>query len=246
MKYDVVIGNPPYQNGQHKNFYISFIKWAYENLKPQGHVCMVNPHSWIANRNGDSKKQYKVMLANGFFNKVKEVDDVIFDIKFGGHLSYFLYQKDVEPGTAEVEWLNPIPEDIKEWLDSLNLKEAQRGLDYGDTSEYSEETPYELYLSSRSDRRSVWSAKPRPGYGQLKLIVSHILYPGKADHFTEIGTKGVGRYGKYFVFDTEEECKNAQAFFNSETYKKIDEYTRMGRYAYVVLPEHNWKEPWIE
>ena len=47
MKFDVVIGNPPYQKGKNSNFYVDFIKKAAENTVVGGYVSLVTPNRFI-------------------------------------------------------------------------------------------------------------------------------------------------------------------------------------------------------
>lgn len=43
-KYDIVMGNPPYQKGSYKSFYLNFIKLSKELLKDNGHLIFVIPN----------------------------------------------------------------------------------------------------------------------------------------------------------------------------------------------------------
>jgi site-specific DNA-methyltransferase (adenine-specific) len=53
MKFDVVVGNPPYNHGDNLNArtkpWPAFVRRALQLLKPGGAVAMVTPRSWITN-----------------------------------------------------------------------------------------------------------------------------------------------------------------------------------------------------
>jgi site-specific DNA-methyltransferase (adenine-specific) len=51
MKFDVVIGNPPYQEGgredQANKLWPQFVKKAYDLVEDNGHVAMITPNGWM-------------------------------------------------------------------------------------------------------------------------------------------------------------------------------------------------------
>lgn len=47
MKFDVIIGNPPYQRGKDSNFYVKFIDLAADLLKHKGILSLVIPNRFI-------------------------------------------------------------------------------------------------------------------------------------------------------------------------------------------------------
>ena len=81
MQIDYVVGNPPYQNGKHKTFYMGFIKKSFDQLSDGGSVVFICPFNWIENQSGNSSSLFKEMCQYGYFDSIEEVyGDEIFDI----------------------------------------------------------------------------------------------------------------------------------------------------------------------
>lgn len=65
MKFDVVVGNPPYQDGKNNNFYQEFVRKALE--LSNNHVAMITPSNWISF--ADSGSEFlRLLKSNGLFH----------------------------------------------------------------------------------------------------------------------------------------------------------------------------------
>lgn len=91
MKFDVVIGNPPYQNGKNSNggagsLWPVFIKKSFALAKKDGYVSLVTPFSWASNL---SSRNTKPLVENDL--------QVVFDAKkyftVGSSFSAWIAQK---------------------------------------------------------------------------------------------------------------------------------------------------------
>jgi len=258
MNFGVILTNPPYTLGKNKSFYKKFIEKSLEILQENGTMVMVTPHTWIENKDGKSSSLFQDMCKEGYFSSITQKDgDKEFEIGLGTPVSYFTYSKGGEKrGTEEISRVkekNTAEEEIiKKIMGSPLLPKGgqmNQGRDKkGELKDYSPELTdthiYPVYLSSGEERSQVYSDVVPKGFGITKLTVSSILMPLRSERFSEISTnKGVGRYSKYFSLE-ENKAKNAQKFFNTQSYKFIDSIKRNGRYAYLALPDLDFSREW--
>ena len=115
MKFDVVIGNPPYQEGgrddQANKLWPQFVKKAYDLIEDNGHVAMITPNGWMQPTADIGKGTGKNALSifNDIFKKnnliVANIDsDNIRETHFkgvGSTFSYYLFQKALYSGSTE-------------------------------------------------------------------------------------------------------------------------------------------------
>jgi hypothetical protein len=258
MNFGVILTNPPYTLGKNKSFYKKFIEKSLEILQENGTMVMVTPHTWIENKDGKSSSLFQDMCKEGHFSSITQKDgDKEFEIGLGTPVSYFAYSKGGEKrGTEEISRVkekNTAEEEIIKKIMGIPLLpkggQMNQGRDKkGELKDYSQELTethvYPVYLSSGEERSQVYSDIIPKGFGTSKLTVSSILMPLRAERFSEVSiNKGVGRYSKYFSLD-ENKAKNAQKFFNTQSYKFIDSIKRNGRYAYLALPDLDFSNEW--
>jgi site-specific DNA-methyltransferase (adenine-specific) len=115
MKFDVIVGNPPYQEGgrddQANKLWPQFVKKAYDLVEDNGHVAMITPNGWMQPTADIGKGTGKNALSifNDIFKKnnliVANIDsDNIRETHFkgvGSTFSYYLFQKAVYSGSTE-------------------------------------------------------------------------------------------------------------------------------------------------
>lgn len=243
MRIDHVVGNPPYQNGKHKTFYIGFIKQSFNNLQSGGSMIFICPFNWIENQSGNSSSFFKEMCNHGYFDSIEEVyGDDMFNITHRSKLCIFKYSKHPKSGKlghADIKRVNPLNLIEKSILEKVLNKSVlpDKGKGQREFKEIrSEEYKYEVYLSHRKDRQSLFSNRPYPGYGLNKLIVSWIMESDKVNKHTKIKKYiGVGRYAVYFKMSNKN-AKNAMSFFNTSLYKFVNIFKKHGNFPYIFLP----------
>lgn len=125
MRFDVIVGNPPYQMGSDGGtrdipIYNKFVEQA-KKLKPR-YLSMIIPSRWMATGLGLSDFR-KSMLEDRHIRKLVDYErmDVVFPgVDFEGGVCYFLWDRD-HAGTCEVttvsgeESVGPVERDLGEY-----------------------------------------------------------------------------------------------------------------------------------
>ena len=102
MKFDVVIGNPPYNN----DVYLDFVTLGHKLLKEDGVECMITPAKWQAKTDGkpkgsstpDKNEEFRKNIVPYMQNIIFYPDSRdIFDIGEHGGISYYTINKEKQP-----------------------------------------------------------------------------------------------------------------------------------------------------
>ena len=148
MKFDVIVGNPPYQMGSDGGtrdipIYNKFVEQA-KKLSPR-FLSMIIPSRWMASGLGLSEFR-RTMLEDRRIRKLvdyERMDDVFPGVDFEGGVCFFLWDRDNE-GDCDVttisgdEVTGPVPRDLNEYdilvRDSRGLKILRKVLSAGEQS----------------------------------------------------------------------------------------------------------------
>ena len=125
MKFDVIVGNPPYQLGSDGGtrdmpIYNKFVEQA-KKLNPR-FLCMIIPSRWMAGGLGLSEFR-KVMLADKRIRKLVDfpvANEAFAGVEIKGGVCYFLWERD-NPGSCDVitnrggDFIGPIERELGEF-----------------------------------------------------------------------------------------------------------------------------------
>jgi len=223
MKFDVVLGNPPYQKGDGNigsPLWPKFIKKCVNLTVDNGITAMVTPSTWM---NKSSRGAWTTLQKTDLL--FVETDAKKYFPKVGGNgstFSYFATAKRPYSGLTElscgvdVDFHNDVlPKNTtKINLENMNFmkKYFPKVIDLevlsGPTepsinskhwsNEKTDTHLYETYYSGRSDRRSIWCDTPIGHHGKWKLVVAT---SGNIYNSMEITRKGAGRQANYVLGD---------------------------------------------
>jgi len=271
-KFDVVVGNPPYQKGKDKLLYMKFIKLSYEISSK--YIIFINPTALYTTR-VKFFDDYKCKFE--YINLDPSIGEKYFKgIGLGSLFTYYLINKDKNNCETEIDYgsskkiinLKKIKYNL---LDKRNFNHVLASIfekiykngvikpigGKGDLIRDKENSwhifkhdkdnvyKYPAYLSSKENRRNVFSKEKSEGYDIPKLTVAGILEPKRASRFSEYSeNKGVGRYSSYFPVKNEKEANNLKEFFNSDFYSFLNKEKRTGRYAFLDLPKLDFSKSW--
>ena len=118
MKFDVVIGNPPYNNDKYLDFVALGCKLAYNS------VCMITPAKW-ASKGGDKNSKFRKYIVP-LMSKVVFFPDTgdVFNVRLQGGVSYFLIDKE-EHKSAAVKTVCSRVKHFESGVESINIGERK-------------------------------------------------------------------------------------------------------------------------
>jgi hypothetical protein len=249
MRFDAVIGNPPYQRSREVRnvgspLWPDFIEKSVSLVKDGGMVSLVVPFTWMQ-KNARSKA-WKVIRSNDLFALDPSVDWAFPGVDTGGITVISLRKQEYQgktllPNGLEIDIREPTPSDNKAWnketLDFLHSREKLKldvktgpinpSINSESWSPVETETHcYEVFYSSAKKRRKMWCSEPIGDYGKLKLVA-----PTYGDIYgnIRITTVGCGRQVEY-VLGEESELLKLKAKLESAESRKMCALNAYGSY----------------
>lgn len=105
MQFDVIIGNPPYQDSNNKlkavKLWPKFISTCLSLLKPGGYISFVTPSTWLTSRTGNGKK-VRESLTQGV-NLINVDTSVSSYFKVGVSICQWCASKEMYTGLTQVD-----------------------------------------------------------------------------------------------------------------------------------------------
>lgn len=121
MKFDIVVGNPPYQDGN-QGLWKEFANKSYELTKDDGYLAFVTPNSWANGSHLNTKRN----VFNNIFQKNKMMyihTDVNEHFpKIGKNISYWILNKNSNTGhTTVTNGKESVDVDLKDFPFFINM-----------------------------------------------------------------------------------------------------------------------------
>ena len=257
MKFDSIVGNPPYQrNREVRNIgapiWPDFIEKSLDLIADGGVIKLVLPATWIKRTNG---KAWKLIKSNNLIYCDPDVKWAFPNVGGNGgtfsviHLMKGPYNgKTSIRGEFDVDIVNdPIPtnnrmltQDNLNFLKSMTSKVIELDVHDGPvnpsingdhySTNKSDRHRFNVYYSGAANRRSVWCDQPIGHHGQLKLIV-----PNSGNNYEnmEITTKGAGRQTSY-VLGSQSELELLREKMLSPDSVRMNKLMSEGNYNYPL------------
>jgi hypothetical protein len=257
MKFDVVIGNPPYQRAREVRnigapLWPDFIEHGLENLEDGGILTLVIPATWLKRLSG---KSWKLISSNNLISCDPDVKWAFPNVGGnGGTFSVITLKKGKYQGKTsirgefDVDIINDVlptnntqfTKDNIEFLKSksdsiMDLNVVLGPVKPSITSEHYSDVEtdthkHNVYYSGAADRRSIWCDQPIGDCGKLKLVVPN---SGNFYKNMEITTKGAGRQTSY-VLGTQKELELIRDRMLSTDSKRVSDLMAEGNYNYPL------------
>lgn len=238
MKFDVIVGNPPYQLTNSKKIWPDFINKSLTLLNPRGHLAMVVPSTWLTS-DGAAYKRVRQQLTSTFNLKVVS-RDANNHFSVGQDICYLIcddttYQAKTDYVHAGVHTLidlrDGIPKsDHEQQIDQIvqimlgyepkiwwQLNERDDCIKSTDL--HATQTAKFKYQVYQSTSQIGYVAKQPPDYGSLKLAVnfSSSFYSASAsDHNMPMTTQGVGSLMAYVKIKNKTQGKQIRSYLCSK------------------------------
>jgi hypothetical protein len=243
MKFDVVIGNPPYTQGVSKTtLYNKFTYLGTELLNDTGKLVFVVPMAWYFSSNSTNKK-YRTFLQNNNLSYVKELPKDTFDATVA--TTYFVLDKEYNNDNGIlVEPLNgsafTISNDgvifTSQILASIVNKTQSKENKYKFTSVYNkvkevEEVTRLVKVSNNKGIEETESNLVSPNSEKYRLITGYMrnsYYHIDSIHIAEPGLNIKNGYVQ-MICDSKEKAENIKSVLHSKLSKFLFDSTRTSR-----------------
>ena len=257
MKFDVIVGNPPYQDsgktqGKNSSLWTKFIITSNGLIKENGYISFIVPISWIAPSESQKNELNDVFFKNNLVYLNTECKN-FFNV--GSTFSYFIIKKNNKYIQTNVN--DSFYEDIR--FNFLPKKINQTTLSIAKKIFFTDDNKLNFSSSLRNDKLVdggeyfVWygntlkqSNSLGKNFDKLKVVVNK---PGYLNPRFDNGNYNTSANNYWVEVNSESEGNNIISFFNSQIGKNLFEklfkysgYNSLGvlKSLPTVIKNHQW------
>lgn len=241
MKFDVVIGNPPYNN----DMYLDFVTLAHQLSSK--YTCMITPAKWQA-KGGEKNEAFRKNIAPHMSDIVFHPDaSNVFDIDMSGGITYYLIEKNKTGGTriscrgrseiltnwapemgTDLDYIDIVEKiimhrDLSGELDFRSITNAQdrrfipvksyfTSRNFGDVSEDTS-SKYFMWSSARCIRVPEYIFKNTVDMDKFKVYCNHNINNKPHPHILEPNVAAV-RESCLMGFGSRVECESIASYYS--------------------------------
>jgi hypothetical protein len=241
--FDLVIGNPPYQQGSDArssiSIYDKFVDKSYEISK---YVLMVTPSKWYTN---PSMLKFRTNMINNYGLKILiDKGDFFKTVEIKGGVSFFLLEKnykgDCKYNNKNVKFTNNLITNYDELINKVNKFQKFSTLLNSDQY-FGIRNKDSRFLSNEENNTVKCYVSKQNGLikyikeNQLKITNNHNKYKvflptasGSKENIGQLGRTVIGyptnvssRSFIHFAFESLDECKSFISYINTDIIKKL-------------------------
>jgi len=148
-KFDIVMGNPPYNNGNRKNFYIDFFNGGFKVMKNDGILSFITPSRYVIQPEfSDFRKNVETISKKVLLNNTGRI--------FGENASFSTVYTTIQLGEGcSVDWIKGFDDPIIRKV--INSK-------------------YKNYLQTKRSKAILKNKEERDSYGDEPLLEHRIYF----------------------------------------------------------------------
>lgn len=262
-KFDVVVGNPPYQapqsaggglGGSQRKIYEDFVKSSISILKPNGLMVFIHPGNWrsgmskitksIGNLLRDKIRYLNINTAKKYFNLGTSFDwyllinssnsgDTIIETE-DGIVNLNLHKYKIIPNKLNETVISILEKTIYSDKSKLNLEMTDERIK-GESKIQTNEYKYPLMQAGEKNKDIRWYGREKhPLQDKYKVFISAISDGGHIYIGKDYGTAGIWQ-NLVLICRNKNECDKYYDYFNSTFFRFIAKITNFNRFFNYTL-----------
>jgi hypothetical protein len=268
MKFDVVLGNPPFQDGTKKGgqnkIYLDITKQSLSLLKDNGIICFITPTSILKKTKrfslvGIKGLKFVNFNTDDYFKQGIKICSWMVDKKYEGDINVIIKDKIIQSPKGEMIYnfienegnffkiyqkLKEITKSPKDRMFLQNPVDTKTGRKFVQDEIFQ----YPVHKIQKGEKIVVQYNKPTPKlYGQNKFIIPITKGFLEESTFTDIDDYDVAHL--FLKINNDEELNNVKSFIFSKYFiEHVSKWKKMDGYGYNYalkhLPKFNINKHW--